>query len=208
MKIFFDLDGTILDSRRRIYQLFSNLTAQHTLGFEQYWEHKRQMRSNEWLLKNCLGYSEAKIAVFLDHWFAQIETESYLNLDILFEPIPAILRTLVNQGHMLYVVTARQSAELAQDQVKRIGIAPYITKTFVTGGQKAKHELLREIQVEPTDLFFGDTGLDVQTAKIIGVKSIAVLTGFRSKEILLSYQPDTIASSVWQYFAENPSTAA
>ena len=202
MNIFFDLDGTLLDSRPRLYQLFTDLTGQKLLDFDDYWDHKRAMRSNEWLLEHCLGYDTIQVELFRSEWFSKIESEKYLRLDFVFEPVPALLKLLVEQGHVLYVVTARQSPNMAWLQVDRMGIAPYITETFVTGGSKLKYELLQDVQISPTDLFFGDTGLDVQTAKQMGVVSVAVLTGFRSEAVLLTYQPDVVTASVWAYFAE------
>ena len=201
MNIFFDLDGTLLDSRQRIYKLFSDITGQTILDFGQYWEHKRAMHSNEWLLQHCLGYDDVQIEHFRTEWFQKIELEEYLRLDAVFEPVPQLLKQLARQGFVLYIVTARQFEKLAQAQVASVGLAPYITKTFVTGGSKAKHELLRDIQLTPHDLFFGDTGLDIQTAKQLGVTSVAVLTGFRSEIALRPYNPDIIATSVWDYFA-------
>lgn len=202
MNIFFDLDGTLLDSRERIYRLFTDLTKQTVLTFDAYWEQKRQMRSNEWLLEHKLGVDQKGIEQFLVEWFPLIESERYLRLDQLFEPVPSLLQALVKQGHTLYVVTARQSEPLAVQQLQNLGVSQYIEQVFVTAGKKAKHELLQEVHVQPSDLFFGDTGLDVQTAKLIGVTSVAVLTGFRSKEILAGYKPDVIAPSVWEYFAD------
>ena len=203
MKIFFDLDGTLLDSRQRIYQLFTDLTSQQLMNFDEYWQYKRQMISNEWLLENKLGYNAVQIVDYQQKWFPAIESEHYLKMDSLFAPVPALLMHLAAQGFTLFIVTARQSERLAKAQIENLGIAPYITQLFVTGKDRHKHELLSELQVTQTDLFFGDTGIDIQTAKLIGATSIAVLTGFRDKDVLLTYQPDKVIANVWDYFGYN-----
>ena len=41
MKIFFDLDGTLIDSKLRMYNLFQELVPQSNLTFVEYWEYKK-----------------------------------------------------------------------------------------------------------------------------------------------------------------------
>ena len=50
------------------------------------------------------------------------------------------------------------------------------------------------------DLFVGDTGIDINTAKLINIKSIAVLSGFRNKSILEQYNPDYIENDIKTIF--------
>ncbi len=84
MNLFIDLDGTLVDGRFRLFRLFSDITLQNILEFDDYWELKKAMYSHEWILANYFSYTESQIDNFKFVWLEKIETDQYLAYDKLF----------------------------------------------------------------------------------------------------------------------------
>ncbi|RQO39113.1 HAD family hydrolase [Chryseobacterium sp. KBW03] len=196
MNIFFDLDGTLIDSRQRLYQLFQSLVPTSELSFDEYWALKRNKTSHKEIILSKFNYSNEQYSDFEKKWMSEIELEKWLQLDTPFEGIVDVL-ILLSKNHDLFVVTARQSESIALEQIKSFGWENIFTKILVTQQQQEKHDLIKNaVRVTPEDWFIGDTGKDIQTGKLLGIKTAAVLSGFLSKESLLPYQPDIIINTV------------
>jgi phosphoglycolate phosphatase len=198
MNILFDLDGTILDSKVRLYRLFCDITLQTGLSFDDYWNLKRSKKDHQFILKKYFNYSHNEYLDFERKWLSLIETEEYHQYDELFDFTDKVLQTLRLKGHNLYIVTARQSKEKTLQQIKNTGIYPYFDAILITENQQTKLELIRksEIQLSVDDIMIGDTGIDIKTAKELNLVSIAVLSGFRNKEVLSLYSPDFIKDNI------------
>lgn len=203
MTIFLDFDGTLIDSRYRVYKLFTDLSKQNVLGFDEYWHFKRDMQSNEWLLEHILGFNHGDIQMFRIEWFKNIESPEYLKYDVLFEFTLSTLRALADGDYKCVLITARQSKTQAIQQLMDLEIYSFFDDVLVTGGSKSKLDVLSAYTVATDDLLIGDTGLDVQTAKSLGIKSVAVLTGFRNRVTLESYNPDYLEESLLSFLDNN-----
>ena len=193
MKIIFDLDGTLICSKKRIHRLFIDLTKATNFEYKTYWNLKHQGKRNEDILRDQLNFSELEIENFLKNWMIKIETDYYLDMDTL---IPNAVKALNNlsENHDLFICTARQSILQTQKQLKKLSIFNYFDDIFVTEQKADKfHKLLgSNITFTKNDWFVGDTGHDINAGKKIGVNTCAVLSGFMSKSSLISYSPDLI----------------
>ncbi|MFN5879013.1 MAG: HAD hydrolase-like protein, partial [Flavobacteriales bacterium] len=111
MNIFFDLDGTIIESRKRLYMLFQFLVASSDLTFDEYWELKRNGISHKSILTTQFNYTSEDYSAFESLWMNEIEKEEWLNLD---EPIMGVTDLLLSltAEHRLHLVTARQSKDM------------------------------------------------------------------------------------------------
>jgi len=49
-QVFFDLDGTLPDSRERLYRLFCELVPESRLSFDKYWALKRRKQDHKTIL--------------------------------------------------------------------------------------------------------------------------------------------------------------
>lgn len=193
MKIIFDLDGTLICSKKRLHRLFLDLTKVNDFEFNTYWNLKHQGKKNEDILRDNLGFSELEIKNFLKNWMIMIETDYYLEMDSLIPNAEKALENL-NENHDLFICTARQSVLQTQKQLKKLSIFNYFKDIFITEQKAHKFNVLSSSNFTFTrkDWFVGDTGHDINVGKKIGVQTCAVLSGFMSKKFLISYSPDLI----------------
>lgn len=197
MNIFFDLDGTLWDSSNRLYTLFCDLSHQTVISVNDYWNKKRAKMTNEQILES-LGYNDDQIKGFVTDWMASIEEEKYLKLDTLFPYTKDVLQSIKDNGDTIYYVTLRQYSEKVLSEIHDKGIDMFCSQCLVSEAKTTKDLLVKEagIKLSSNDIFVGDTGIDVLTAKALGIKSVAVLSGFRNREILESYSPDKIINNI------------
>lgn len=196
MNLFFDLDGTLIDSKPRLYHLFQHLVPQSNFSFTEYWNLKHQQKDHASILRELLGFTEADISAFQSHWMQRIELREWLVYDKPFDGVTALLEQL-SQGNHIYIVTSRQFEDIVKEQINGYGWGDYLKGVFVTGQSIEKQELLTDFhQTNEEDWFIGDTGKDIQAGKALGMKTAAVLSGFRSRQSLEKYQPDIIVDSI------------
>src|SRR3989344_46792 len=200
--ILFDLDGPVLDVKERYYFNYKNFVLLHRgnpLSLEKYWEKKRQNTSLERLLdlSDCPGLAAEKKLYLSKHR----EEMSSLKLDKLQPDIKEILSNL-SKRYDLYLITLRRNKENLLKQLGELGILTYFRKvltTTPTTEDKWNHkvELLKEHQLEKkSGIIIGDTPTEILAGKKVGLTSIAVSHGIRTKENLLQAEPDLIINSV------------
>jgi phosphoglycolate phosphatase len=196
MKIFFDLDGTLVDASDRLYQLFQFLVPDSKLTKNSYWELKRNKISHQQILKTQFSYAGERIKTFEQAWLEMIELPEWIALDRPFIKVTEYLSE-IKKHHSLFVITARQSEETATNQLRTYGWATFFDDVLVTKHRQEKSEMMKNKNVEISkDWLVGDTGKDIEAGKKIGLLSAAVLTGFLNREKLLEYNPDIIVNSV------------
>lgn len=192
MNFFFDLDGTLINSKPRLYELFCFLNESVVLTYSEYWELKKQKISHKEILINKIGLSEKQFIEFEKKWMSEIEKERWLELDRPFDGISKMLERL-SKYNVLYLVTARQSKKNVMEQLSTFGWLSYFNKILVTEQKFEKYQLIAEnVVVSSNDFIIGDTGKDIETGKMLGIRTIAVLSGFLSEKSLVEYNPDYI----------------
>ncbi len=196
MNIIFDFDGTLIDSKERLFKLFSFLVPESELNFEDYWTLKKKGIGHAEILEKKFKFQSNDIQQFQIKWHQEIEQPKWINYDT---PILGVEDKLMSlfENHQLHLVTARQSYETAINQINKFQWNKYFKSILVTKQEKEKSQLILEnIEIKKEDWIIGDTGKDILTGKTLQINTAAVLTGFLSEEKLKSYNPDIIIDSV------------
>ena len=200
MKIVFDLDGTLICSKKRLHELFCDLVGSRELSFKSYWDLKFSGNSNQNILKNQFNYSGEEIDIFTKKWMSKIEDDYYLEMDRPIEGLQGFLQE-ASKKNQLYVCTARQSTSQAIKQLKELLVLDLFQDIFVTEQKYTKLELLLNsgIIFSKKDWSIGDTGHDIGTGKKLGIQTCAVLSGFMSETALKAYSPDLIVNNITSF---------
>jgi phosphoglycolate phosphatase len=196
VNLFIDLDGTLIDSKLRLYRLFQYLVIDSEMSYEEYWELKRNKIDHKEILKSKFNYTYDQYISFQNKWMTEIELKKWLDLDVPFIGVTRFLEEM-SKKNSLYIVTARQSSKNTLDQLNFFNWGNYFTSIFITEQKHSKVNLVRNnISVTSEDWFIGDTGKDIETGKKLGIKTAAVLSGFLNEKQLIYYKPDIIIDNI------------
>ena len=126
-----------------------------------------------------------------------IESPEYLAFDRPFDGSAAALAILARDA-TLHLCTDRQDRAAAVAQLQHMGLLDHFASVLVTEQRASKRSLL-EAQLPmrgPEDWFVADTGVDLETARALKMKTCAVLSGFRSRAYLERCAPDRIVDGI------------
>lgn len=198
--IFFDFDGTLVNSQIRLYNLFCVLCPENKFSYQEYWDIKRNHITQNEFLKNYYHYDDEKIEIFRKKWFEMVEDESRMCEDLLVDGIFDIIKKL-SPKYNLYLITHRQNEDFVSRQLKTFNIERFFKKILVTKQKIRKFDLIKQhVVVSKNDFIIGDTGEDIKTAQELKIKSIAVTWGVMNKEFLKKYKPDFIVDNVDDFY--------
>lgn len=197
--LILDFDGTLIDDSTRHHQTFQK-TADIEIDKATYWQYRREGLSNQELFKKLNGKNEFD----LDKFKKIIESKEYLKLDQLIIN-PDKLGELQRNNHIV-LCTVRSDRSNLFWQLDLLGIKQYfdeiVTITHAelqkTENKYKSHYLEKYFAHEKPGMIVGDTEIDIQTGKILGITTVAVLTGIRNEQFLLRYRPDRIISDINQ----------
>lgn len=202
MTIFLDLDGTILEVSGRFYAVYKNLMEEggyKTLSKKLYWRLKRDKCPE----KKIIRKSNATVAFFKRYNPERIrllEDIEYLKHDRI---IRGALKTLkrLKKENKLVLVTVRANRNSLLKELCLLKIRRFFDEILVAPAGKepwkTKVKLIKDKRYVLRDaVFIGDTEIDILAAKALKVKSIAVLSGLRSKKVLKAYKPDRLINSI------------
>jgi phosphoglycolate phosphatase len=197
--IILDLDGPVLDGKRRHYQCYKDILLEQghaPIAIETYWEMKRN-RIDRY---EMLGLSDAESFYddFLTTWMDRIEEKKYLSLDRLQIGAIRKLQNWKAAGVTLILATLRNNEDNLNWQLSALKLLPLLDKIIAVGTgtkeinmDKAK-AVVRYIEQINRDnvLWVGDTEVDILAARALDVKVCAVGCGLRTLEYLATLKPD------------------
>lgn len=204
MKLFFDLDGPILDVSEKYYRVYADLVIDYgsqPIGKAEYWHSKQQRIPDEEILG--LSGIEGWVEDYRNFRKARIETEKYLSYDRVWPGILPMLQELASHTPLI-LVTLRNSIENLKWQLKSLGILPVFTHVLSASGDNVEGERAQvKVQLVQNALgstslsgwFIGDTETDIRTGQLLGLQTAAVTFGIRTEEKLLSVNPDVLIES-------------
>lgn len=200
--ICFDLDGTLVDSHKTIYN--ATIKSLQDLNISS--------KLDEEIFRKKIGmhfvdiFEEMKIPVKDFNEFIKIYKNNYFDFihdSELYPFTESVLKSLKEDGYKISLLTTK-----AQDQAEKILKHFRISKYFnVIMGRR--NGMLHKPSAEPLllickqlnvkleeSLIVGDTELDILCGKNASVKTCAITHGYRSQESILLYQPDFIINNL------------
>jgi phosphoglycolate phosphatase-like HAD superfamily hydrolase len=186
--IFLDLDGPILDGKKRHYECYYDIIKFYggdPIDIDEYWKLKRSKTKRTELLK--LSNFKGEYEDFIQSWLSNIEEKCYLKYDELKPDTHNTLSKLRKLTKNLYLVTMRNNKKNLFEQLKDLNINKYFDNVIVCGTtiEHSKFIALRNLDCNSKhSIFIGDTEEDTETAKKLGIVSIGILNGLRDKNNL------------------------
>jgi len=200
-----DLDGPVLDVSERYYRLYSDTLKSIgvvPLSKESYWKLKRNKVSELEILAQS-ETADDLVNEYLDTRAKRIESADYLRFDQVWPGTHETLKVLRSRA-ALALVTMRTSTDLLDQQLERIGLPDVFDCILTAGpGSKAndrgeqKAQLVRNCY-ENEDIvgwFVGDTETDIQSGRLLGLRTAAITFGIRTVDHLSAVSPDVVLDS-------------
>ncbi len=199
--IYLDLDGTLLDIAERYWRLHTYLTA-HLGGPKversAYWRMKRQGAR---IADIWPGYPHELHKAYDQAWLELIEDPLYLRFDTLHQGVARALEELGKECRLV-LATMRRNPGPLRKQLSDLGLISAFQALLCEAGPQAPHQGKEGLlQQDPrfdstTSIVVGDTEAEVQAGKRLGIPSVGVLNGLRSREWLEPLGPTYIIPSV------------
>jgi phosphoglycolate phosphatase-like HAD superfamily hydrolase len=193
--LFFDLDGTLLDVKKKNYTVHKELAQKYNftaINERLYWLKKRQ---------------HLPLWDVLPHFFTEYSTDFIERIEQ-----PDVLRfdTIIPGGHSLLIrlgeifsivlVTKRKERENVLKQLEELSILNLFTDILTPDGKK--EDAIKTFSYSPKDIVIGDTEEDVIAAKSLTIPSIAVSWGLRTGEYLQSFFPSLLVHTVADLYSQ------
>jgi phosphoglycolate phosphatase len=186
--LLLDLDGPILDVRRRYYaahrRAAEGLPEVRMLDAQAYWAAKRRRAP----LAEVLGVpaDDPAVARYRVCWLEVIEADDLLALDgVQPRAVEALERLRVFPERV--VVTLRTSEGGVRATLERLDLLPLVTAVEVVShaaGSKRSAFARRGAGAVAATVAIGDTEVDIEAAQHAGFPVIAVSCGIRSGAVL------------------------
>jgi phosphoglycolate phosphatase-like HAD superfamily hydrolase len=203
LRIFFDLDGPILDVSRRYFRVHSEVVREigGTPGEENaFWEAKRARRSAGEILE-AEGNGALDLGRYQRLWLERIEGAEFLESDRLQRGVVETLEALRSE-HKLTVVTLRQRPELVNAQLAQFKLKHFFDRVLIgspleTAGWETKSRLITSVTPAASGSWIiGDTEVDIRAGKALGMVTVGVLSGIRERKSLEGEKPDFIVGGI------------
>lgn len=182
-RIAFDLDGTLLDSRKRHQVVMDYVLNEMHLDIDtsNLVSYKADGHNNvSWL--ESKGVDREKATSINKRWVELIEEERFLSEDVLYGNTIDILKKC-SQNNYLLLLTARNNVDGARKQISKLGLFQYFDDIKIVETSKKTPNLKGKIlKEEIIDEFYGDTESDMVAAEIAGCKFLVSTRGFRSPD--------------------------
>ena len=201
--VIFDLDGTLLDTLTDIHEQM-NLALKHFGYPERKYKEMRAFIGNgaRKLVERSFGDLTEETLPDKLNYYNKIYTACGSPKTGLYAGIDKVLVNLKERGFKLAILTNKP--QMTTDDVYKTYLEKFGFDKVVgqSGTVKCKPDktatlkILQELDTLPENAYFvGDGETDIITAKNAGIKSIAVLWGYRDKEQLVEAGATTFATS-------------
>ena len=210
--LFLDLDGTVLDVRRRHYAAYVSVCEMRDvkgtpIPEAEYWHWRRESKPVSDIIKASKVFP-TKHRLYQERFDERLEVPELLLLD---EPRTGVETFLgkVYTKTPICLVTLRRDKEALESQLASLGLSKYFASVLAGApptprrpekGLRGRHkaQLIRaRYKLLPTDaLYIGDTETDVEAARALGFDVFLVEGGHRHKPRQIKADPDRIVADL------------
>ncbi len=192
--IIFDFDGTIADSFETFLQITNRLSRE--FGYKPASPEEIQRLQN---LNSREILRQSQIPLYkLPFIIRRLKQEMSRSIGML-SPIPGIPETLMvlkSQGYVLGIVTSNTQSNVAEflDNHNLLELFDFLHSSVTLFGKgRIIERIIRQQGFDPNAVIYvGDETRDIEAARNIHIKVIAVAWGFNSAQALSGEQPDRL----------------
>ena len=195
--IFIDFDGTIIDASQRLYTLHLDIVNEagfHTSYSKETYMALKRMKIPEAEIISFIAEPK-KREFYLEQREKRIEEWKYLAQDTLFPWSKTALEQL-RQHNTIILCTQRKNSALLFRQLLYLGIQDVFHDQIISFDKKAETIKQHPWFEKEKSLIVGDTEVDIETGKVLGIKTIAVASGMRNEEFLRKLKPDFVMKDI------------
>ena len=199
--LLFDLDGPILDVRPRYHALHVELVEAQggtPLDRDSYWALKRDQVPEAVILART-GLANAQVREVEAQRLLAIESAEYVTMDQLWPWSRQVLSEL-GRWATLVLVTLRADVELVERQLASLEVSDLFERVLAGAGSGIAPKALRVRNAGlPGDrraVFIGDTEVDIESGRELGVRTVATRTGIRSDAKLSTFGADVVIDDI------------
>jgi phosphoglycolate phosphatase-like HAD superfamily hydrolase len=194
--LIFDFDGTIADSFDAVLAISNRLADEFGYPKTSLEEAQQLKNMDSREILRLSGVSFFQVPFLLRRLRGEMNGE-ICNL----QPIPGIPEALVQlkqEGHQLGIVTSNSRENvLAFLKAQNIeGLFSFVSSGLTIFGKgRLIRRVIRQYHIDPAIVFYvGDETRDIEAARKIRVRAIAVSWGFNSRPLLESKHPDFLVN--------------
>lgn len=195
MYFIFDFDGTLVDSFMASIEIYNLLAEKNNFNKIEHSKIEDVKNISAFDLIRTLNIPFYRLPTMLYH--AQKNMSKSIHTLPPFFNIKEMLNTLHESGCKIGILTSN-SKENVDLWLKLNGIASYFTfihsERNLFGKDYALKKIFRTYNIDKDEaVYIGDEARDIEAAKKLNMKSIAVTWGFNTEQFLLKQNPDYIA---------------
>jgi phosphoglycolate phosphatase len=183
--LIFDLDGTLADSMEANFKIINGLASKygfHPIPIKDVRE--KEMKVNFRKAKVPL----LKLPLIIEEAMTEVSKEKIHP----FESIPRTLRKL-KEKYNLGIITANLKGNADRFLEKNgLDIFDFVHSSALFSKQVALRKVIKDFNILEA-YYIGDETRDIEAARKVKIKSVAVTWGYNSKNLLLAHKPDFIA---------------
>ena len=193
--IIFDFDGTIADTFRLSIGIFEKMTRRPEVFSDAEIERLRG-------LSGLHVIQELRIRPWLVP-FMLIRGRSMMRRSLpsiqVFKGMKPLIAELHEQGIPLYITSSNSTSNILEF-LRAQGMDRYFVRVYGNVGIFGKARVLRKVikgnRLDPAQVtYVGDENRDIEAAKHVGIRNVAVTWGFNTAALLETHAPDAIANT-------------
>ncbi len=192
----FDFDGTIADSFTTIVAICNQMAQEfgYHVASDSEIDHLRNLNSRQIIKQSSI--SVLKLPMLIRR--LKMELNHVVHTLTPIAGIPEALSSLKQQGYQLGILTSngRENVEAFLHSNAMLHLFDFIySGATLFGKSRLIHQCLRQQNLSPSQVVYvGDETRDIEAARKISIRAVAVAWGFNTATVLSNHQPDFLLS--------------